>query len=279
MNTNIHRKGSILKRVENDRKFFQTLGNIYPISQSVSITESDMAGVKIYWMVPEKRGNTIIVYFHGGNYALGGIESHKGMVSYIAEKTASTVAFVEYSLAPEYPFPIARNEGVNVYQQLLVQHPESDFIFMGDSAGGGLVVSSLHAILARNIKLPKAVLLISPWINLKCNTESYKTRQDLDLIKRQDLLDYAAFYIGKKEEFDPSELKFDIFPPTFILVGNNEILLDDAKNFYEYISAIQKNTKIKVYKNQTHVWLLTDINSHKSKEALVDIATFIQGGF
>src|SRR5699024_11696849 len=112
---------------------------------------------------------------------------------------------------------------------------------------GGLVVSSLHAILARNIKLPKAVLLISPWINLKCNTESYKTRQDLDLIKRQDLLDYAALYIGKKQEFDPSELTFDIFPHTFMLVGNNEILLDDAKNFYEYISAIYQNTEIKVY--------------------------------
>src|SRR5699024_12843484 len=146
------------------------------------------------------------------------------MVSYIAEKTASTVAFVDYSLAPEYPFLIARNEGVNVYQQLLVQHPESDFIFMGDSAGGGLVVLSLHAILARNIKLPKAVLLISPWINLKCNTESYKTRQDLDLIKRQDLLDYAAFYIVKKKDNKPTEMKIENCHYTIIFIGTTQFV-------------------------------------------------------
>lgn len=156
MKTNIHIQGSSFKKIENDRKFFRTLGSIYPIRKSVSITESYMAGVKVYWIVPEKRGNDIIVYLHGGSYALGGIESHKAMVSYIAEKTASAIAFVEYSLAPEHPFPIARNEVVEVYKQLLLQHSESDLIFMGDSAGGGLAVSSLHTILAKNLKLPKA---------------------------------------------------------------------------------------------------------------------------
>lgn len=118
--------------------------------------------------------------------------------------------------------------------------------------------------------------MISPWINLKCNTESYKTREDLDLLNKQDLLDYAAFYIGNKKELNPSELKFKTFPTTFILVGDNEILLDDAKKFYEDIHSVQENTKIKIYKNQTHVWLLTDMKSDKSKEALEDIAVFIQ---
>src|SRR5690606_16548109 len=149
--------------------------------------------------------------------------------------------------------------------------------FIGDSAGGGLTVSSIHAMNENKLKLPSAILLISPWINLKCNTNSYKTRQHLDpILTRQNLLEYAQYYMGNYGRLaDPSELSFSSFPPTFLLVGTNEILYADAKNFYDSIKPIQDNITFKAYQNQTHVWLLTDIGSAVSKETLQDISDFV----
>ncbi|WP_262250417.1 alpha/beta hydrolase fold domain-containing protein [Parapedobacter soli] len=269
----------ILDKVNNDRTFFETLGNIYPVSQNVKISGTQIAEVKCYWFTPKNEvSDNIIVYLHGGCFAFGSINSHKAMVSHIAENTRSKILLIEYSFAPENPFPVAINEIVKVYKELLKTYPNRKIIFMGDSAGGGLVVSGIYSIAENKLKLPSATILISSWLNLKCNTNSYKTRQSLDpFLTKPYLLEYAEYYVGNSENADPNELVFDSFPPTFLLTGTNEILYDDTKNFYDYIKTIQPNTAFKEYENQTHVWLLTDINSEKSKEALKDIADFVNG--
>lgn len=269
---------STMDSVNNDRVFFETLGKIYSVSPNVTISETEITNVKCYWFQPQNsKAQNIIVYLHGGSFALGSIHSHKAMVSHIAERTHSQILFIEYALAPENPFPIAINEIVKVYKELLRTNPKSKITFMGDSAGGGLVVSSIHSIIENKLNLPSAAILISPWINLKCNTNSYKTRQHLDpILTKQNLLEYAQYYIGSnKSNADPNELLFHNFPPTFLLVGTNEVLYDDAKNFYEYMKTIQSNTTFEEYQNQTHVWLLTNISSKKSEETLQDIEEFI----
>src|SRR5690606_27055873 len=155
--------------------------------------------------------------------------------------------------------------------------PKSKIIFIGDSAGGGLTVSTIHAMNENNLELPSAIALISPWLNLACNTNSYQTRQHLDpILTKQNLLEYAQYYIGNHGSLaDPNMLLYSSFPPTFLLVGTNEVLYDDTKNFYNYIKPVQSNTTFKAYQNQTHVWLLTDIDSDASKETLQDISDFV----
>lgn len=268
---------SILEKVNNDRQFFETLGNIYPISKNVKISDTQIANVKCYWIEPKtEKDDNITVYLHGGSFALGSIKSHKAMVSHIAETTKSKILFIEYSLAPENPFPVAINEIVNVYKALVKNYPESEINFMGDSAGGGLAVSSIHSIIENKLHLPSSVILLSPWINLKCNTNSYKTRQKIDpILTKQNLLEYAKYYMAGSTDADPSELVFENFPPVFVMVGSNEILFCDAKNFYDYIKKVQPNAFFKEYENQTHVWLLTNISSEKSKETLNDISEFV----
>ena len=136
---------SIIDRVNNDRAFFETLGKTYPASPDVKISEMEISNVKCHWFQPPHiHAENIIVYLHGGNFALGGINSHRAMVSHIAERTQSNILFIEYSLAPENPFPVAINEIVNVYTALLRTNPKSKITFIGDSAGGGLVVAGIH---------------------------------------------------------------------------------------------------------------------------------------
>lgn len=207
---------------------------------------------------------------------MGGINSHQAMVSHLAAATNSRILFIDYALAPENPFPIAVNQILEVYKVLLKDYPESTISFMGDSAGGGLVVSSIYRVNETKLKLPSSIILLSPWLNLKCNTNSYKTRLKKDpILTKEGLLKYAEYYSQSNRQADPNELLFENFSPTLILVGTNEILFDDAKNFYDYIRTVQTNTKFKEYENQTHVWLLTNISGEKSKETLHDIAQFV----
>ena len=267
-----------MDRITNDRAFFETLGDIYPASLTTKVSETEIADVKCYWFEPQHcHAENIIVYVHGGSFAMGSINSHQPMVSHIAEYTKTKVLFIEYSLAPEHPFPTAINEIVSVYKVLLRTNPESKITLIGDSAGGGLTVSSIHAMNENNLELPSAIVLISPWLNLTCNTNSHKTRQHLDpILTKQSLLEYAQYYIGDHDSTaDPNGLLFSSFPPAFVLVGTNEVLYDDAKNFYDYIKPIQHNTIFKAYQDQTHVWLLTDIDSAISKETLQDISDFV----
>lgn len=269
---------SILNKVNADRNFFNSLGNIYPANSSVDIASEPIDGVSCYWFVPDNftEGN-IVIYLHGGSFALGSIQSHKAMVSHIASALSTKVLFIKYALAPERPFPNGLNEVLKVYRELITKYPKASISIIGDSAGGGLAVSLMHKAIEVKLQMPSSIILISPWINLKCNFESQETRKKLDpILTKSMLLEYADYYVADNRiEADPDYLTFTTFPPLFILVGSNEILFDDAKTFYNKIKPLQPNTKMKEYIHENHVCLLTDIESKGSIAALKDMREFL----
>jgi epsilon-lactone hydrolase len=268
-----------LNKLNNDRASFDSLGDIYPVDDTVEITREPIADVTCYWFVPPTFDEgKIIIHLHGGLFGLGSIHSHKPMVSHFASTLATKVLFVEYALAPEKPFPNALKDVLKVYRELIRKYPNAKISFIGDSAGGGLSVSLIKIATEEKLQAPFSVIFISPWLYLKCNTESYETRKRMDQVLTKDMLvEYANYYVDNNSwnEADPSQLNFSSFPPLFILVGSNEILFDDSRLFYQKIKPLQSNTKIKEYKNENHVWLLADIKSEGAKNALADIKEFI----
>lgn len=270
---------SIISKVNSDRVFFDGLGKIYPPDTTVVISKELLAGVDCYWFVPKNKvSNEVVIYLHGGSFALGSLQSHKALVTHFASSLKKSIVFVDYALAPENPYPKGVNDIYSVYSAILNKFAKSKIYLIGDSAGGGLAVSSIEEILSKGLKLPDAVILISPWLDLACDNPSYVKRRSLDpILTREVLQQYASYYTPENlKQADPSQLKFTTFPPAFILVGSNEILFDDAKNFYESIKPIQTKTWMKEYENQNHVWLLTDINSQASQMALMEINEFLE---
>src|SRR5690606_23535626 len=113
-----------------------------------------------------------------------------------------------------------------VYNAIRQELPESKIILMGDSAGGGLAVSALDELQEDNTDPFSAVVLLSPWINLRCNTASYEIRKDKDpILTKEQLTEYAGYYVNDKlNQADPGQLWFEKFPPLFLAVGSNEVL-------------------------------------------------------
>ncbi|MCF0075558.1 alpha/beta hydrolase [Dyadobacter sp. CY261] len=269
---------STMVKINKERAFYETLGKVYPPDTSITIAESSIAGIKSYWfnqkMIEQKR---IIIYLHGGVYALGSINSYKPMVSHLAGALKLPILFIEYSLAPEHPYPAAKNEVFKVYTELRKKYPSFNITIIGDSAGGGLSVTLVHDCIESNVPLPNTLALISPWIDLKTNNNSYVIKQSVDPILSKNMLhEHAELYASNDlKKADPSELKFKKFPPVFLLVGTDEVLNDDSKNFYKVIKPIQKTTKLKEYNGQKHVWLFSDIHSNESIAAINDIQQFL----
>lgn len=269
---------SILDKVNADRTVFNSLGHIYPADGSVEISAEQIEAVSCYWFVPEVFDKSkIVIYLHGGMFVLGSIETYKPMVSYLASAFSTKVLFIEYALAPEKPFPHGINDILNVYRELNHSYPDAKITLMGDSAGGALAATLIKMASEEKLQTPSSVIFMSPWLYLKCNTESYETRKKLDLIlTKEKLMEYAGYYVANNwNEADPGQFTFKSFPPLLILVGSNEILFDDSKLFYEKIKRLQPDTQMKEYENQGHGWPLIDIKSNAAKDAMTSIEKFI----
>ena len=280
-NTNVFAQtiaDSTMQKINEFRGFYETLGKVYPPNNTVSINETTISGVKSYMFNQEMLSKKeIMVYLHGGVYTYGNFNTYQAMISHLARSFNSPILYIEYALSPEHPYPTANNEIFNVYKELQKKYKDYKITVMGDSAGGGPAIALINDVQIANLSMPASLALISPWIDLKCDNKSYETRQALDPILSKDFLyNHALMYASNNiQEADPSELKFKEFPPVFLLVGTDEVLNDDAKNFYAYINPIQKKSKFKEYEGQKHVWPFAHIDSKESMEAIEDIKQFI----
>ena len=159
-------------KIKNSRINFEKLGSAYAPAGEITIQKELIGKVNVYWFHnrTHQRENKIMIYLHGGCFVLGSIHSHQALVSHIADKCKIPILFIEYSLAPENPFPAAINEILEVYQHVLKNSQPKDILFMGDSAGAALCMSVSSILNRKNLALPKQLIMISPWIDLRCNS-------------------------------------------------------------------------------------------------------------
>jgi epsilon-lactone hydrolase len=260
---------------------FEKMGENYEPAIDVIITKEVIENIYCYWFRCKGKADTnkIVIYLHGGCFVLGSVHSHKAVVSHLAKEIALSFLFIEYGLAPERPFPCGLNDVEKIYNHVLIQHPGIEIILMGDSAGAGLAVSLLSKINKIGLKLPTFIVMISPWVDISCSNKSITENANIDpVLKKERLLELASLYIGNQDlsNVNPIESMVEKFPPSLILVGSEEILLDDSKSIYNKIVQTQAKVKLSIYEKQSHVWLLDDIHSGQSQKAIMEIKAFIR---
>jgi monoterpene epsilon-lactone hydrolase len=268
-----------MNEIQNRRNFFDNLGQNYPKNTTVEVKHVLINGVSCYWFIPQNEvANKIIIHLHGGAFVVGSIQSHGSMISHFSAQLQTRILFVEYALAPEHPFPHGLNDVMDVYERLISDDPNREIVFMGDSAGAALTVSAIGKMIEQHIALPQGVVMISPWINLTCDNASQEDNRAIDpVLSREYLLGSAKLYTADTPFAisSPEYIDFEQFPPVLIIVGTNEVLLDDSKNFYDGIKHKQVNSTLSIYENEVHVWPLANVHSEASKKALTEIGGFL----
>lgn len=264
--------------IQHIRQQFDQLGNIYPADKTVQIESTMLAGVPCHWFTPaHTMDNELIILLHGGSYALGSLQSHKAMTSHFATALRRKILLVEYALAPEHPFPAGRNDAEKVYRLITAAFPAVKIFLLGDSAGGGILLSALHRLSDTPVRQPAGVVLISPWLDLRCENESYETRAaDDPILSKAEMKRFAGYYApDRPDAASAAQLAFTTFPPVLILTGSREVLYDDSKHFYERIRSVAPFADMITFDGQTHVWPLTNIRSAATISTLEKISAFM----
>lgn len=222
-----------------------------------------------------------ILYLHGGGYVVGSSKSHNKLAAQIGHAAQAQVWLPEYRLAPEHPSPAAIEDAIAVYKALLAQGQDpKKLVFVGDSAGGGLSLSTAIAIRDAGLPLPAALVLLSPWVDLSLSGNSMKTRTAQDAMLSENWLAWCAKnYCGQKSVTDStcSPLYADLtgLPPVLIHVGSEEVLLDDAKRLAEQAEKYGIPTNFRIYDQVGHVFQFHAGILKESNDSIERIGQFI----
>ena len=176
-----------------------------------------------------------ILYFHGGSHVFGSPETALSLTGNLVAKTGISAYSPDYRLAPEHPFPAAIDDALSAYRALLEggQDP-SAIAFAGDSAGGGLSVTTCLAARDAGLPLPAAIVTFSSALDATGSGESMDTKSGIDpIFTRESLEPIAAMYLQGQNPHQPMASPAVLgdltgFPPILLQAGANEVLLDDS---------------------------------------------------
>ena len=189
----------------------------------------------------------ILVYFHGGGFVLGNIESHDSLCRKIALGADCIVMSVDYRLAPEHPFPAAPEDSLAATRWVLEHAKEiggdpDRVILGGDSAGGNLASGVAIRLRDDGITKIRGQLLVYPWIRLRPRIEGSMVTNGTDyFLKATDLGWFEDLYLADAdaEHPDASPLVIDDLtnlPRSLVITAGFDPLRDQGRTYAERLS-------------------------------------------
>jgi acetyl esterase/lipase len=221
----------------------------------------EVSGMKSEWISGKSTNpHKVILYFHGGGYAAGGIETHRAFCSQLVKYSGAKLLLIEYRLAPENTYPAPIEDAVRAYQWLLAHHyrPE-DICFAGDSAGGGIAIGTLAYLRDHQLPLPACAVTFSPWLDHTFSGKSYVEKRDIDPMLIYDaIVFWSKAYLGNAPAdapyVSPILHPLDRLPPLFIQVGSDEMLLDDSLQLAQKAKASGVDVTLQIFDGYFHVF-------------------------
>ena len=263
------------------RVAFDGFGDFTPFDSSIEFELVDANGVPCeIGVAPGSRTDATVFYLHGGGYVIGSFTSHRGLLARLGQAASMRTMAVDYRLAPEHPFPAAIEDAVTAYQWLLDSGTPSERIFFaGDSAGGGLVVATMLRCKARNIPLPRAAVLFSPFADMGTTGQSLVDNRDRDFVVTEGVAPgMAETYLAGADATSPeaSPIYGDLagLPPILIQVSSHEVLLDDSLRLLRAAILVDVQVHLRVYQGLPHVWQLFTGMLDEGQAALEEAGAF-----
>ncbi len=269
---------SILKFREECEKGASRFGTL---PKEITIKPASINGIPAEWIIPSNAPeDKVILFFHGGGYVSGSCTDHRIHVSKFFKKAPLKTLLFEYRLAPEHQYPAAVEDSVTVYQWLLNQGVSaSKIVFIGDSAGGGLVLATLLALKDKGISLPAAAAVLSPWTDLTCSGKSYQSNAKKCLSPEGTWTAFSKHYVGEQDPRQPwiSPILGHLqgLPPLYISVGGDEILLDDSVEFARKAKEAGVDVTLKIGEGLFHCYPVCASLFPEATEAMDDICDFV----
>lgn len=256
-----------------------------PANKEVQCTRLLVDGIPCEWVVaPGADPDVRLLYLHGGGYVSGSGAFYVPLAADISTAAGCAVLLVDYSLAPESPFPAGLEDCIRAHEWMTEMGPNGESparttFIAGDSAGGGLTLATLLALRDRGCALPNGAIPMSAFADLTLASASIQSQAEAELYMHPSSLPkFVNLYIGDHDAHDP--LVSPVFgdytgiPPLLIQVGDYEVIRDDSIRVAEKARAAGVDVQLEVWPGQVHVFQVRGLP--ESREAIAHIGTFIR---
>lgn len=254
----------------------------------VNSEKTEIAGVPCIILQAKKRPepDKVIVYFHGGGYAVGSASGYQLMGAKLALMCQAKVVLVDYRLVPEHPLPAAQDDCYAVTGALIQKYTGQKLILMGDSAGGALCLSTLkrlHEASNDDLVGVAASVLISPWVAPLSYKNLSLENEGTDMIDRHITQYWADTFCqsdAQKREVNLSEIKDlglakEHWPKLYIQAAGAEVFLGQVSALSKQLNEIGVEHDMDIFSDQFHVFQTFSPLVPEAKDALKAIASFV----
>ena len=204
-----------------------------------SIRDEELVGVKVRRYVPEGAKPGVLVYFHGGGWVVGDVDSHDSPSRALAIATGREVISVDYRLAPEHRYPAAFDDSLAVTKALASQQR---VVVAGDSAGGNLSAVVANRCAQEGVSLAAQVLLY-PVTDCVAETGSYEEFATGHLLSRETMRYFVREYVpeeSRRAEPDCSPARavsVKGVAPAYVLLAGCDVLRDEGRAYAKKLQA------------------------------------------
>lgn len=241
----------------------------------------------------DRRRSSVLLFFHGGGWVTGTIDSYDAVCADMAAMTGCVVASVDYRLAPEHRFPAAPEDCYAVARELFLNSAllgiqASDIVLIGDSAGGNLAAAV--SLMARDFGefLPRRQILIYPATGYD-HTEtsifpSVRENGTGYLLTSKRVCDYLALYQNSEKDrnnpyFAPlAALNFSNQPDTLVITAQYCPLRDEGEEYGRKLRDAGNNVKISRMPDALHGYFSLPVRFALVKETYAIINRFLEEG-
>ncbi len=203
----------------------------------------------------------IVLHLHGGGYVMGSADTSLELAARLASAVGGWTLTPEYRLAPEQPFPAALDDVVACYRWLLANFPHSPIVLFGECAGGGLALALALRIRDWGERLPSAIHVVSPLLDLGIRDGSINadTRRD-PWFNRITLTQLAACYVQDADLANPllSPIDGDLhgLPPLLVHAASDEAIFPGARTLAERAAAAGVRSQLLAVDDSVHSFVL-----------------------
>lgn len=220
--------------------------------------ETPVGHVLVRTYAPTSTG-TMIVLVHGGGWVAGDIETHDSIARWLAHEAGASVAVIEYSLAPEHPFPRGVIEVAAVISAIAETIEKSRrLVVIGDSSGANLgAMALLRLSLGDRKRVDGFVSLYGPYAPTM-DLSSHRLYGDgsfgLSAAEMRSCWSrYAADMLpDKSAQLTPLGQDLSSFPPTLCIGTEYDVLLDDTLALYSDLAAARVDVSLSLWSGLTH---------------------------
>jgi acetyl esterase len=260
-----------------DRETLEIFG---PVDEVARVEDRIVEGVRVRIYRPAARGSLpALVYFHGGGWVVGSIESHDPVCRAIAKRTPAVVVSVEYRLAPEHCFPAGLEDAWTATRWVAAHLAElgADRVAVGgDSSGGNL--AAVVALRARDRGLPLALqVLVYPVIDCDLDSPGYVAHGVGLNLTRAKMEWYWGKYMNGGDPAHPEASPFraaDVagVAPALVITAEYDPLCHEAQSYARRLQAARVGVEVRHYERQIHGFVRLGALTPDAGHALDELA-------